>query len=207
MRSTNLTLAHSSISLVWQAAKSGMKNRSGPPAAEGRGAPCEAIDQDRPLADRFQRNAGVKVVARGVQRQVPRRRLGADPIEQPRQRHRVALALRVDAAYVAHLARRVERRQFGERQRPAAVRLRRRSERVADCHESTRASDRMRSAFHGIRRNDWMSMRRLDVTQQKTGAAPNRRTAPVGRLAGCSRASGPTILYEQPMLLPQLWQR
>ena len=24
---------------------------------------------------------------------------------------------------------------------------------------------------------------------------------------GCSRASSPTIRYEQPMLLPQLWQR
>ena len=37
MRSTNLTLAFVS-SLVWQAAKSGMKNRSGPPGGGGRGA-------------------------------------------------------------------------------------------------------------------------------------------------------------------------
>ena len=26
-------------------------------------------------------------------------------------------------------------------------------------------------------------------------------------ILGCSRASDPAILYEQPMLLPQLWQR
>ena len=73
MRSTNLTLAHSSISSVWQAAKSGMKKRMGPPAVSGQGLAVETINQHRPVAHRLQRNAGVKVVGRGVQRQVANR--------------------------------------------------------------------------------------------------------------------------------------
>ena len=89
MRSTNLTLAHSSTSLGVAGGEVGNEE---PHRSAGRGRQrlaVEPIDQNRPLAHRLQRNAGVKIVARGVQRQVAGRRPGpraapAGPPTSPR---------------------------------------------------------------------------------------------------------------------------
>ena len=95
-----------------------MKNRTGPPAEAGKGPLVEPIDQDRPLEHRVQRNAGVKIVARGVQRQIAYRRRGPRSFDERGQLHGVALALGIDPADVADL--RLLRRTLPDRRTPTS---------------------------------------------------------------------------------------
>ena len=92
-----------------------MKNRTGPPAAAASGA-VEAIDQNRALVNRIERNAGVEVVGRGVQREIANGRLGADAGQQSFERDGVAFPPWVEPADVWHLVRRRHSRQVGERE-------------------------------------------------------------------------------------------
>ena len=173
-----------------------------PAGRRGEGGAVEPIDQDRPLADRGQRNAGVKVVARGMQREYCADGLGRADSSSP-------------ASVTASPCR------------LGSIRL---TSRPGTTRRSP--SDRQTTTpgafdFAVDREHRWFHKDRCRNPPELVSVSPIRRTVrclsshdpkervppdivgrhPFERVAGCSRASSPTILYEQPMLLPQLWQR
>src|SRR4029079_7312325 len=89
-----------------------------PARLNGQRLPLQPINHQRPVSNRRQRNAGVKIVARRVQPQIfcPFSRL--NPPQNAAHAHGVSRPPWHEPAHVRYLISRIDRRQIGKRQQP-----------------------------------------------------------------------------------------